>query len=134
MRLCLWNSCGFRQLLDGLVERLYHQKLIVACDVRSVVYSACQFVHAMNNAVHGCDGGMSEVMMPELHRVRYLCRDCGFFHNCMAAVLLQLYTNISAVCTAEVPRMSCSCLFVRKYVTSKGPDGCGVIIEWFVEV
>ena len=77
---------------------------------------------------------MGEVMMPELHCVRYLCRAGGFCHNCVAAVVLQRYTNIPAGCTVEVPIMSCPFIFVCDYVTSKGPDGCGVIIELSVEV
>ena len=56
----------------------------------------------MDNVVHGCDGGLSEVMMPELHCVRDLCRANGFCHNCVAAVVLQRYSNIPAGCTVEV--------------------------------
>ena len=88
----------------------------------------------MDNANHGCDGGMSEVMMPERHCVRDLCRACGFFHNCMEAVVLLRYTNIPSGFTAEVLRMSCLCIFLCDYVTSKGPNGCGVTIERSVEV
>ena len=88
----------------------------------------------MENAVHGCDGGLGEAMMPELHCVRDLCRTGIFCHNCLAAVVLQSYTNIPARCTAEVPRMFCPCLFVCDYVTTKGTDGCSVIIERSVEV
>ena len=134
LRLRQWRSCDFRPSLDGLVECLYRKKLNVACDVGSIVQIACEFVHAMENAVHGCDSGLGEVMMPELHRVRDLCRACGFCHNCVAAVVLQRYTDIPACCTVGVPRMSCPCLFVCHYVTSKGPNGCGVIIENSVEV
>ena len=82
----------------------------------------------MDNAIHGCDCGLSEVMMPEIHCVLYLCRLCGFCHNCVAAVVLQRYTNIPASCTAEVPRMSCPCILVCVYVASKGSDGFSVII------
>ena len=88
----------------------------------------------MDNAVHGCDVGLGEVMMPKFHCVRYLCRMVSFCHNCVAAVVLQRYTNIPSRCTAEVPRMSCPCLFVCDYVTTKGPDGCSVTVECSVEV
>ena len=88
----------------------------------------------MDNVVHGCDGGLGGVMMPKIHRVRYLCRADGFCHNCVAAAVVQSYTKIPASCTAEVPRMSYPRLFVCDYVTSKGPDGCSVIIERSVEV
>ena len=88
----------------------------------------------MDNAVHGCDGGLGEVIMPELHCVGYLCCAGGFCHNCVAALVLQRYTDIPSRCTAEVPIISCTCFFVCNYVTSKGPDGCSVIIERSVEV
>ena len=88
----------------------------------------------MDNAVHGCGGGMGEVMMSELHCVGYLCLSGGFCYNFVAAVVLQRYTNIPDRCTAEFPRMSCPCIFVWDCVTSKGSNGCSVIIERFVEV
>ena len=88
----------------------------------------------MENAVHGCDGGLGEVMMSELHCVGDLCRAGAFCHNCVAAVVLQRYTNIPASCTTEVSRMSCPCLFVCDYVTSKVSYGCSVIIEGSVEI
>ena len=88
----------------------------------------------MDNAVHGCDGGMGEVMIPELHCVRYLCRAGSFCHNCVSVIVLQSYTNIPARCTAEFPRMYCLCLFVCDYVTTMGPDGCIVILERSVVV
>ena len=88
----------------------------------------------MDNVVHGRAGGMGEVMMSELHCVGDLCRLGGFCHNCVAVVVLQRYTNIPSGCTAEVPRMSCPCLFVQDYVTSEGSDGCSVIIVRSVEV
>ena len=88
----------------------------------------------MENEVHGCDGGLGEVMMSELHCVRDLCRSGGFCYNYVAEVVLQRYTNIPSVCIAEVPIMSCPCLFVCDYVTSGGSDGCSVIIERSVEV
>ena len=87
----------------------------------------------MENAFHGCDCGLGEVIMSELHRVGDLCRSGGFCHNCGAEVVLQRYTNIPAGCASEVPRMSCPCLFVCDYVTSKGSDGFSIIIERFVE-
>ena len=37
MRLLLYGQCYFGPLLDGLVERLYHRKLIVTCNGRGVV-------------------------------------------------------------------------------------------------
>ena len=37
MRLRLCSDCDFCPSLDGLVERLYRKKLILACDVRSFV-------------------------------------------------------------------------------------------------
>ena len=88
----------------------------------------------MDNAVDGCYGGMGDMMMSELHCVADLCSSGGFCQNCVAAVVLQRYTNITYGCTAEVPRMSCPCLFVCDYVTSKGPDRWGVIIERSVKV
>ena len=88
----------------------------------------------MDNAVHGCDYGLSETMMPELHCVSDLCPVCGFCHNCVAEVVLQLYTNIPTSCTAEVPRMSCPCIFMCDDVTTKNLDRCGVIIERSVKV
>ena len=88
----------------------------------------------MDSVVHGCDGGLGEAMMSELHCVGDLCRAGGFCHNYVASLVLQRYTNIPARCTAEVPRIYCPCLFVCDYVTSKGSDGCSVIIEWSVEV
>ena len=37
MRLRLCRQCYFGPSLDGLVERLYHRKLIVACNGRGLV-------------------------------------------------------------------------------------------------
>ena len=88
----------------------------------------------MDNAVHGCDIGLGEVMMPKFHCVRYLCRMGSFCHNCVAAVVLQCYTNIPSGCNAEVPRISCPFLFVCNYFPSEGSGGCSVIIERYVEV
>ena len=42
----------------------------------------------MDNAVHGCDGGLGEMMMSEIHCVGDLCHLGGFCHNCVAAVVL----------------------------------------------
>ena len=88
----------------------------------------------MDNVVHGCNGGLGEVMMSELHCVGGLCSAGGFCHNCVAVVVLQRYTNIPAGCTMEVPIIFCPCLFVCNYVTSKGSNRCSVIIERSVEV
>ena len=43
----------------------------------------------MDNTVHGCDFGLSEVLMTELHRVGDLYCACGFIHNGVAAVVLE---------------------------------------------
>ena len=83
----------------------------------------------MDNVVHGYEGGLGEVMMPELHCVGDLCRTGGFCHNCVAEVVLQRCTNIPSSCPAEVLIMSCPCIFVCNYVTSKGSDGCSVILN-----
>ena len=88
----------------------------------------------MDNAVHGCDCGLSEVMIPEIHCVGYLCRVCGFCHNCVAEVVLQCYTSIPDGCTVEVPRVFCPCILVCDYITTKGTGRCGVIIELSVKV
>ena len=66
----------------------------------------------MENEVHGCDCGLGEMMMSEFNCVRDLGRSGGFFHNCVASVVLERYTEISASCTAEVPRVSCPGIFV----------------------
>ena len=95
---------------------------------------ACEYVHTVDNAVNGCDCGMGEMMISEFNCVGDLGRSGGFFHNFMASVVLERYTNIPAVCTTEVPKMSCLCLFVCNYVTAKDSDGCSVIIERSVEV
>ena len=88
----------------------------------------------MDSVVHGCDGGLGEVVMSELHCVGDLCRAGGFCHNCVASLVFQRYTNIPARCTAEVPIMSCPYLFVCDYVTPEGSDGCSITIERSVEV
>ena len=72
MRIRLCRYCDFFPSLDGLVERLYRKKLIFACDVRSFVSDVCECVNDLDNAVHGCGGGLGEVMMSELHCVEDL--------------------------------------------------------------
>ena len=42
----------------------------------------------MNNAFHGFDCGLGEMMMFEFHCVGELGRSGGFCHNCVAAVVL----------------------------------------------
>ena len=88
----------------------------------------------MDNAVHGCDYGMGDMMMSEFNCVRELGRSGGFCHNCVASVVLERYTNIPVGCTVEVPRMSCPGLFVCNYVAAEGSNGCSVIIERSVEL
>ena len=89
----------------------------------------------MDNAIHGCDCGLGEMMMmTEFNCVGYLGRLGGFCHNCVASVVLEHYTNIPAGCTTEVPRMSCPGLFVCNCVAAEGSNGCSVIIEQAVEV
>ena len=88
----------------------------------------------MENAVHGCDCGLGEIMMSEFNCVGYLGRSGVFCRNCVASVVLEHYTNIPASCNAEVPRISCPYIFVCDYVAAEGSDGCSVIIEWTVEV
>ena len=88
----------------------------------------------MENAVHGCDCGLGDIMMSEFNCIGDLGRSGGFCHNCVASVVLERYTNIPARCTAEVPRMSCPSLFVCDYVASEGSYGCSIIIERDVEV
>ena len=77
---------------------------------------------------------MCEVIMSELYYVGDLGRLGGFFHNCVALVVLERYTDIPAGCTAEVPRVSCPGLFVCNYVVAEGSDWCSVLIEQAVEV
>ena len=77
----------------------------------------------MDNAVHGCDVRLGEVMISELHCVEDLCRAGGFCHNCVAVVVLQRYTNIPAGCTAEVPRMSCTFFLCAIVSHTGGPMG-----------
>ena len=88
----------------------------------------------MDNAVHWCDCGLGEVMMSEFYGVRDLGRLVQFFHNCLAPVVLECYTNIPASCTAEVPRVACPNLFVCNSVAAEGFDWCSVIFELAVEV
>ena len=88
----------------------------------------------MENAVHWCDCGLYEVMMSELYCVGDLGLSGSFCHNCVATVVLESYTNIPAGCTAEVPRVSCTVLFVCDYVAAEGSNWCSVVIERAVEV
>ena len=88
----------------------------------------------MDNAVHWCDCGLVEMMMSELYCVGELGRLGGFFHNCVALVVLERYTDIPASCTAEFPRVSCPGLFVCDYVAAEGSDWFSVVIERAVEV
>ena len=88
----------------------------------------------MDNAVHWCDCGLCEVMMYEFYCVGDLGCLGGFYHNCVAPVVLERYTDIPAGCTAEVPRVSCPGLFVCYYVAAEGSDWCSIVIERAVEV
>ena len=54
----LWRSIACPEL-DFLMEHVDGKQLIVARNVRGVLYGAGEFVHAMDNAVHGCDCGLS---------------------------------------------------------------------------
>ena len=56
----------------------------------------------MENAVHGCDCGLAEMMMYEFNCVRDLGRLGGFLHNYVESVVLELYNNIPASYTAAV--------------------------------
>ena len=88
----------------------------------------------MDNAVHWCDCGMCEVMMSEFYFVGDLGRSGGFCHNCVAPVVLERYTDIPSGCTAEVPQVSCPCIFVCDYVAAGGSNLCSVVIERAIEV
>ena len=72
--------------------------------------------------------------MSEFYCVGDLGRSGGFCHNCVALVVLERYTDTTAGCTAEVPRVSCPCLFMCNYVAAEGSDRCSVVIERAVEV
>ena len=74
------------------------------------------------------------MMMSKLNCVGDLGRSGVFCHNCVALVVLERYTSIPDGCTVEVPRISCSGLFVCGYVAAEGSDGCSIIIEQAVEV
>ena len=82
----------------------------------------------MDNVVHWCDYGLCEVMMSEFNCVGDLGRSGGFFHYCVASVVLEHYTDIPAGCTVEVPRVSCPGLFVCDYVAADGSDWYSVVI------
>ena len=88
----------------------------------------------MENVVHCCGCGLGEVSMSEFYYVIYLGRSGGFCHNCVTLVVLKRYTNIPAICAAEVLLVSCPSLFVCNYVTSKWSDWCSVVIERAVEL
>ena len=88
----------------------------------------------MDNAVHWCDCGMCELMMSEFYCVGDLGRSGGFCHHCVAPVVLERYTDIPAGCTAEVPQVSCPCIFVCDYVAADGSNWCSFVIERAVEV
>ena len=88
----------------------------------------------MENAVHCCDCGLVETMMSEFYCVGDLGRSGGFFHNCVASVVLERYTNIPSSCTAEVLRVSCPGLFVWDYVAAKGSNWFSVTIERAMEI
>ena len=88
----------------------------------------------MENTVHGCDFGLSEVLMTELHRVSDFYCACGFIHNGVAAVVLECHSHILTRCAAEVPIVSCPCFSVCDDVANERADRCGVIIECAMEV
>ena len=108
--------------------------MVVACDLWGILSSAGECVHAMDNTVHGCDFGLSEVLMTELHIVRDLYCACGFSHYVVVAVVLECHSHIPTRCAAKVPRFSCPCFSVCDDVAPKRPDGCSVIIECAMEV
>ena len=83
----------------------------------------------MDNAVHWCDCGMGEMMMSEFCCVGDLGRLGGFCHNCVALVVLERYTDISARCTAEFPQVSCPGIFLCDYVASEGSNWCNVVLN-----
>ena len=88
----------------------------------------------MDNTVHGCDFGLSEVLITELHRVGDLYYACGFSHNSVAEVVLECHSHILTRCATEVPSVSCPCFYVFDDVAPKRADGCSVIIECAMEV
>ena len=88
----------------------------------------------MDDTVHGCGFGLSEVLMTELHHVGYLYCTCGFSHNGVAAVVLVCHSHIPTCCAAEVPRLSCPVFSVCVDVAPKRADGCSVIIECAMEL
>ena len=88
----------------------------------------------MDNTVHGCDFGLSEALMTELHHVRDLYCARGFSHNGVAAVVLECHYHIPTRSAAEVPKVSCPCFSVYDDVAPKRGDGCSVIIECAMEL
>ena len=83
----------------------------------------------MDDAVHWCDCGLGYMMMSEFYCIGDLGRSGGFCHNCVASVVLKRYTDITASCTAEVPRVSFPGLFVCNDVAAKGSNWCSIVIE-----
>ena len=73
-------------------------------------------------------------MMTELYCVRDLYCVCGFFHDGVAALVLECYTHIPTRCTVEVPRFSRPYLFLCDDVTPKRADGGCAVIKWAMEV
>ena len=88
----------------------------------------------MDNTVHGCDCGLSEVLMTELHCVGDLYCACGFSHNIVAEVVLECHSHIPTRCAAEVPIVSCPYFYVCDDILPKRDDGCSVTIECTMEV
>ena len=88
----------------------------------------------MDNAVHGCDGGLSEVIMTELHcvidlflRVCILPQFCG---SLSVAVLHQHSSRLHRGSTKNVLSLS----FCVRLCHIQGADRWGVIIERSVKV
>ena len=88
----------------------------------------------MDNTVHGCDFGLSEVLMTELHRVGDLYCACGFSQNGVSEVVLECHSYIPTRCAAEFPRVSCPCFDVCDDFAPGRDDGCSIIIECAMEV
>ena len=72
----------------------------------------------MGIAVHWCDCVLREVIISEFYCVGDLGRWGGFFHNCVAPVVLERYTDIPAGCTAEVLQVSFPGIFLCGYVAA----------------
>ena len=67
------------------------------------VGGAGQCVHAMDDTVHGCDFGLGEVQITELHCVGDLYCTCVFSYNSVATVVLECHSHIPTRCAVEVP-------------------------------